>query len=539
MTKSHLFGILAMVGLSLSAFSQKKDMKISWSEPFEIPKKSYEVGFIGDSKSGYTLISHARKKSINLQKFSPSLKLTNTNSIPTKDFPKGYMIEREEEIGGKNYLFYSTWDKKSAVEKLYAQEINKEKGEFKGSPVELLSSDKKLAGMLVMTGFYQFNTAGKWRFEVSADRSRLLVRYRLKPEKKRDAVNKDIIGMTVYDASLKKQWSKEFEMPYTEKDMDNEDYQVDAKGNVYILAKVYTGEKKDRESHYEVLMYDKESSKPSISSFKFTDKFVRSIAITEDKNGRMLIAGYYSKQKNGGTDGAFLLSYDEASKSMKNVHKGFYEFPDDVIKSFETKRVQKKMEKAADKGKDQEVANLVFRDLLIEDDGSIVLTGEQYLLVVTTTTDSKGHVTYHYTYYYQDIYVLCVAPDGSTRWIKKIPKNQVSGSPSGLGFHHHYDGKNHYYFFVDNAKNMNLKKDEAPATHSGGWGGLLCCVKLDENGKDSKSSIFDFREEKLSVRIRDFESVSSSQIIGRATGKGAGKGKGKGSKLLLIDTGSK
>ena len=522
--KYYLLGVLVMVGLSLTTYAQK-NVKITWGPDFELPKKHYELGFIGDSKSGYIDISHQRAKSIILQKFSPSLKLTGQNEIPVNNLPKGYMIEALWNMNYKNYLFYSTWSKADKTERLYAQEINVDKGNFEGSPKELLNSTEKLSGTLVMTGRVSFggwggsyNTADKWSFYRSADSSKLLIEYRLKPKEKKDAINKDLIGLFVYDKSLNQIWGEQVEMPYTEKMMDNEDYQVDKNGNVYILAKVYGSDAKKRDKndyHYEVLMYSKGSKKPNISSFKFADKTVVDIALNEDKNGRMICSGFYSKN-NKGTDGAFFLAFDEESKTMKNIKKGFYEFPTDVIKQFESAKSKKKMEKKESKGEDQEVSNLEFRNQRIDDDGSITLFGEQYVLIIYYTYDSKGHVTEHRKYYYDDIYVTKIGPDGELKWVKKIPKAQVGSSPYGMGYHLQYDGQNSYLFFVDNIKNLNLKPDEAPAVHMNGMGGVLMCVKLDADGKTSKSSIFDFREEKMNVIVKDFSNVTNKITIGRA-----------------------
>ena len=531
---NYLLTVLVLMGMMHTVQAQKSNIKINWGGPYQLPKKSVEVGIIGDNKVGYTQVSHARKKSINLQKFGTDLKLKTTNMIETKDFPKGYMLEGLHSIGNREYLFYSTWSKSDKTERLFARELDVEKGNFKGEAVEMLSSTEKLSGSLVMTGFYQFNSVGKWNFVKSADSGKLMIYYRLKPQIKRDAISHDIIGMYVFDQSLKKLWGRDEEMPYTEKMMDNIDYQVDAKGNAYILAKVFVGDKKDDDYHYEVMMYDKDSKKPAISSFKFNDeKEVVDIALTEDLKGRMVCSGFYSKSGQG-TDGAFFLSFDAATKTMKNINKGFYEFPTEVIKSFESKRTKKKMDKKEKKGKDTEVSNLQFRNIVMGEDGSLTLYGEQYRMYTVTRSNGKTTTT-DYHYLYDDIYVTKIGPDGELKWVKKIPKAQHGVNTTlGLGFHVHVVGNDNYLFFIDNAKNANLKSEDAPVTHVAGHGGVLYCVKLSGEGAISKSSIFDFKEEKMNIEVRNLSDVTDKIVIGRAFGRGAGRGKGKGSELLSI-----
>lgn len=514
--KLYLFGAFVLLGLS-SSYAQK-NVKITWGPEFELPKKHYEIGFVGDNKKGYVEVSHQRGKSIALQKFTPSLKLSGQNELPTSGLTKGYMIESIWDMNNKDYLFYSTWNKSDKTEHLYAQELNVEKGQFQGTAKELLSSGDKLTGTLVMTGLYQFNTAGKWNLVRSADSSKLMVHYRIKPKEKKDAYSKDIIGVYVFDKNLNKVWGDQLEMPYTEKMMDNDDYQVDRNGNVYILAKVYNSEakKKDKDDyHYEVLMYSKGSKKPNISSFSFGDKYVVDIALDEDQTGRMICTGFYSKSHKG-TDGAFFMAFDEATKKMQNIKKGFYEFPTEVIKQFESKKAQKKMEKKEEKGEDEEVSHLVYRNLNLESDGSITLYGEQYYMFVTVSYNGKTTTT-TYHYFYQDIYVTKIGPDGELKWVKKIPKEQHgTNTTMGLGFHLHTVGPDSYLFFVDNIKNLDVNKQDAPATHVAGAGGVLMCVKVAGDGTVSKSSIFDFREEKMNVDIKKFSDVTDHIIIGRA-----------------------
>lgn len=153
MRKISLF-FSAFLMLSVGAYAgDKGNVKITWGQEFALPKKHYELGFLGDSKKGYVELSHQHGKSIAIQKFTPSLKLTGQTDISTSNLPKGYMIESIWDMGGKDYVFYSTWSKKEKVEKLYAQSLNVGAGKFEGDAKELLGSTDKLSGTLTMTGF--------------------------------------------------------------------------------------------------------------------------------------------------------------------------------------------------------------------------------------------------------------------------------------------------------------------------------------------------------------------------------------------------
>jgi hypothetical protein len=364
-------------------------------------------------------ISHQRGKDITIQHFSTDLKVTSESELSLKEFPKNYMIDKIMELDGKYYLFYSTYDDD---EILWSQELDVKKGELKGKAKQIANSKNKLSGTLAMTGFYQMQVSNKWKFIPSADRSKLVIWYRLKPTEKKDALNNDVIGFWVFDGKLNKLWNKDVKMPYTEKMMDNEDYQVDESGTVYLLGKIYEQGNKDSKDghpnyHFELLQYSG-SGKNSSTKFDVGEKYVVDAALIENNKGQIICTGYYSKNKRTqSSDGVFFLTYDEGSRSMKSVYKGFYEFPNEVIKQFETKRTQRKVEKDDEKGADVEVANLQFRNLDIEDDGSFTLFGEQYH-EVTTTRQNMGSgggygggagSTTTTRYYYDDIYILRIA----------------------------------------------------------------------------------------------------------------------------------
>ncbi|MCW3125537.1 MAG: hypothetical protein JWO03_1195 [Bacteroidetes bacterium] len=532
--------IILLAGLCLSNFAshatgEKANIKINWGPDYELPKKHEDLGFFGNPTDGYVGISHQRGKDIIVQHFTADLKLTNESEMSMKEFPKNYMIDKIMELDGKYYIFYSTYDDD---EILWCQELDVKKGEMKGKAKQIANSKNKLSGTLTATGFYQFQTSNKWKFIQSADKSKLVIWYRLKPKEKKDALNNDVIGFWVFDNKLSKLWNKDVTMPYTEKMMDNEDYQVDGAGAVYLLGKIYEEGNKDSKDghpnyHYELMQYTG-SGKSVSAKFDVGEKYVVDAALIESNKGQIICTGYYSKSKRTqSSDGVFFFTYDEGSRSMKSVYKGFYEFPNDVIKQFETKRSQKKVDKEEEDGKDVEVANLQFRNLDIQDDGSFTLFGEQYHEVTYTRTNSRGGSTSTTRYYFDDIYVMRIGADGDMKWVKKIPKRQVDVSQTSYGygtymannfranteylsFYLHTIGKNNYVFYIDNQKNSALSPDQLPAAYAAGARGELICVKIDESGNLSKSSVFDFKEEKLRIMINKFNSVTPNQIIGRA-----------------------
>lgn len=512
--------------------AQKADgghFTFTWGEEYELPKRHDDLGFIGNAQDGYIQVSHDHRNSLSFQKFDNKLHLTGETETDLSNLPRGYGSELITELGNKYYWFFSTWDKGEDKEALFAQEIDIKKGKLKGSAQEIVATSKIASGLTWTSGMMWgarpqvVDVDRKWNFYYSFDNSKVLVEYRKKPERRNDRINNDVIGFQVFDERMQKLWSREIRMPYTEEKMDNEDYSVDSHGNIYMLAKVYD-EKRSRDRkrpnyHFEILKWSKEKEDVTIIPFKFTDKFVNSAYVTEDANGNILVGGYYTTRRNSGsTDGVFLLKLDDATGEMNKVMKGIYPFPTNVMQQYESARTRRRMERKEEKG-EVEDANLMLRNIVLKADGSIQIFGEEAYSV--TTTYYTGRTSYtRTTYYYNDIMAMEIGSDGEMRWVKKIPKSQQgSAGRGGMSFKSfNYKGDT-YFFFMDNKKNLDIQKDETPATHQDGAGGILMAVKVDHDGKVSKNMVFDVREDKLNLTVANFNKVDFNQMIVRGRAK--------------------
>jgi hypothetical protein len=77
---------------------------------------------------------------------------------------------------------------------------------------------------------------------MSHDETKFLYTYSLVPKEKKDKINKEVVGMQVFDENLVKQWGDDYQMPYTEAKMDNLGFILSDDLKVYLLAKVYDGD---------------------------------------------------------------------------------------------------------------------------------------------------------------------------------------------------------------------------------------------------------------------------------------------------------
>ena len=481
-----------------------KDFKVTKGTPYEVIDGTKKYYF---SKGDEILTVKLNGKLVIIQKMN-SKNLVFMKKMEYKDFPSGFDVETVTEFSGRYFVFYSYWQKPN--EQLFYREIDFAKGEFVGEGKIIIKTDRKLAGNGSGGGFgfygISFGVTDKFDFYSSFDKSKLMIQYRLKPEKRDDAVSFDIIGMNVFDNKMLLSWSKEVKMPYTEKKMNNLDYTIDSEGNGYILTTVYEDnttkiEKKGKPNyHIELLRIKAKTAEIRVTQVKLTDKHINKVWIYENSNDHMICAGYYSKTKDvDDADGVFMFKVDKNGKEYDVIS---HEIPVSVLNQYATERQQKRNEKRDEDDK-ADFADLVLKDLIIQDDGSIILIGEQYFTITTTYYTSNGGTRTTTTIYYNDMLITKIDAKGKLVWMQKLGKRQsrTQGGAvyftkqGGMSYQYMNQNRNHYLLFLDNKKNLELPLNKVPARHIDDQGGFLTTYKInDANGTVSKMSIFDMRD---------------------------------------------
>ncbi len=503
--------ILVLSILSSTVFSQ--NIKYSYSNEFETVKGHFDMGFYKFNKNEYCEVYFRKGDDMIFQFYDESFKnIKKQETVPLPENSKKFANEGFFSVKNDLFWFYSTWDRKSETERLFALPFDKNSLKFSEKEIKLIETGR-------LVPYY------KYRFNYSADSTKMLITYTVKPKERRDKLNKDIIGFNLYDHKMNKIYGGEIEMPYSEYDMNNLDYEIDSKGNIYMLTEVKINnsidgevnkEKENRNaSRYELIRVNQKDNTLQSIKINLANKYTNSVVLSEDLNHNIIISGYYSEIKNSsGSNGAYIIRLElDQNNSVKNLQTTFCEFPTETLKAYESARTKRKMDKK-DKDENLEASNLSFDKIIFNADGSMLIIGEEYYVVTHTYYDGKTTRT-SYTYYYNDILVLKADKNGKTLWCNKIPKFQSGSGTADLSYHHHsYNGED-YFFYLDNIKNIDLPLTETPFPHSSGRGGYLTCVKMGNDGKMTKKSIFDLKEEEVRIYPRGFESVSGNLIVDR------------------------
>lgn len=505
--------LLLFLIISLNSYAQKSlsnDYAYNVSKPYEaIDGEKYFFNY------GEEIIMVKRdKKNIIVQKFSTDKPTELKHTVYSIDdiFPKNWVMEGVEQINDVVFVFYSSYEGKETLnERLYAKKITFEEGVFEeGFDKQIISTGGKVANNLQsarasrFTFNYSFN--GNDKFQIAKSNNRIVAKYR-RISKEIKEKDQEVIGMQIFDKDLEKVWENDFTMPYPDDQMKLLDYTMDDNANVYALIKKYDdGSKKDKKDkndgsanyHMELFKFSETSKDAVITKIAVGDKFIEEVGIFKGPKNTMFCGGYFSDGgRKSGVNGVFYFKIDAAGSL---VDQKTFEIPLDILNQFESNKTERKNNKK--EGEDKaDYKNLDLKRIFFQNDGTITFFGEEiYFKELKTKNGSR------YIYYNDDILVSQINASGEMEWNVKIPKRQISGQTGyAVSFSHFYKTGNHYVVFLDNVKNIDLPKDEVPATHTEGQGGYLTAVRIDYKGEYTKGSIMDLRNVKGNLELSNFD----------------------------------
>ena len=514
--KKTLVLLLSFV-LSLSLFSQTKTKKanILWGEEYKIPKKITLSGIIGYDNTGIYALKYSASlfggvkyyldfiDNSMIRKNSEEINLEEENG---KEKEYEFLINFHNKLmlfssfnnqkDKTNYLFYQTMDKKALKPNLDIKKIAE------------ISSEKGS----------RYN-AGSFSYEISGDSSKLLIYYELPYQ----SGEKEKFGFKVYDPSMNELWTKDITLPYEDKLFGIEDYEIDNKGNVYILGILYKDKVKEKRHgqpnySYLVLAYRNNGNDVTEYPIVIPGKFITDMQLTiNETTGDIVCGGFYSDEGTFSIKGSYFLTVDKNSKNIKK--ESYNEFGIDFITQNMTEHKAKKVKKKADKGKNIEMYQYDLHELVKKDDGGAVLIGEQYYVKVVTTTytDSQGHMrtTTTYYYFYNDIIVIDISPEGDILWTKKIPKKQITANDGGYFSSYALAVVNDKLYFIFNDNPKNLYETQAGKTSNFNLRkeALTVLVEMNNEGEFTREALFSDKNARVIVRPKVCQQISDNVII--------------------------
>lgn len=374
---------------------------------------------------------------------------------PYKDFSKGeakkisYKVDGGTGsfndmivVDGKVVVFIT--DRKNGMYKLYYQVYNKKC--IPETEPELVIEYKSPKG---------FNRGDYFNIIQSKNKKYFVVEYAVPGNK----TENDRYGYKIFDDSFEMTGEGEYESPYDSKESDIANRYISNTGDLFVGIKVYNTNSKGRVRDFSslkkyIICFIKGDDLEEMD-LDFKKKTVTDLSFSSDDNRILTCTGLYGEEKVI-TKGAFYCQMDFKKKTI--INEGFSEFNKDFITEGWSDKAKERANKRESKGKGApQLYNYDFRVVHTTKDGGIIVAMEQYYVVVTTMTDSKGNTRTAYHYHYNDIIVYRVQENGTFDWIKKIQKDQYSTNDDGYfsSIGGYFTDDKFVFYFNDNKKNYS------------------------------------------------------------------------------------
>ncbi|MEM9144511.1 MAG: hypothetical protein AAGA86_16100, partial [Bacteroidota bacterium] len=260
--------------------------------------------------------------------------------------------------------------------------------------------------------------------------------------------------------------------------------------NAYLIGKAYFKKKRftanERRFQYEMVQLGTNG----ITTRSFNEPGKLPEALKPIFNGEKLICvGFYADRKNNHYNG---LSYFRIDPGNLDILSQKYS---PFSKQFMADKFGRE--------DDAEVKNLVFKNLTVNEDGSILFNAEEYFVTSGMQSNTSGGRIKVERFHYNDIVSAKLDADGNMIWIRNINKAEVT---QGDGAYYSYssfvkDGDT-YFFISTSAEHPQLLPGNRLFFKQGySRSRNVFAIRLDKKGEVGYEKIIDDKEARLPVMV--------------------------------------
>lgn len=472
---------------------------ITWGKEYKRPNFSSVEKIIGSDASG-TYVWRNKSGSLTtdeiiIERYDKNMNMDKSTvlNVSFNSFNNDFSMIDIFPFAGNLVALTSLYDKKNNKNTLYAQTVDKTTLQLNTKRVEVSSIVAKR----------RINKGG-FDYAISRDSSRILMYGALPYDRK----GGEKLSFSVYNESLDLQWNKTVELPFRDRNFQVEGYEVDKKGNVYVLGRLTeTGTlsilfNSSRPFYrYVIVAYRENGQDVQQYDVSMNDDFITDLTIRVQNNGDLICAGFYSERSTQGMKGAFFSKISAETKEMYDIKRG--EFGTEFLSQFMSKRRARKK---------RELWNYRIDRLVLRSDGGALMIAEQFYIRVTTHTDANGMETTTTTYYYNDIIAVNINPDGTIAWATKIPKRQVDGTGAFSSYAMTISKGKIYFIYNDHPKNIN-RTNYRKIKNFNGKKSIVTLATLSPDGSYKKIPLFSNRDESIVTRPKIARQISANELV--------------------------
>lgn len=415
----------------------------------------------------------SKKQKVYIEHYNEQMNLVKSNEVVLQFKKNNLEYEDFLRLGNELYLLSSYNNEAKKKNYLFAQLVNKK---------TLSLSDKLIKIGEIDTRNIQ--NKGFFDHHISRDSSKILI-YNALPYQKGMP---ERFALHVFDNQFNELWTKDISLPYNDKQFSVEEYQVDNKGNVYLLGLNYKPD-----YFFTILAYTNGGNDFEEFPLKAEEKLITDLTFLVDDNGDLVCSGFYSEFDMNKVVGTYFFRLDTETKNV--LSKSLKEFETDFLTADLS---EKRAEKAKKSGK-AGLQSFSLDKLILRSDGGALLIAEQYFVEEYQQSNyapsyyynNSYNYTTEYYYHFNDIIIVNIQPEGEIEWVARIPKKQVSRNDGGYYSSYAVSIVRDKIFFIYNDTEDNFAQNERiRQTNEFTGGSKRSLIAVAEISRDGSVDIF-------------------------------------------------
>lgn len=439
-----------------------------------------------------------------------SYDLATMNPITRRDLElsfndKTLMLENAAVLAGEIVIFSSFYNKKDDKKYIFAQTIDKK-------TLAPQNNLKKIGEIGNIVSSARADQSGV-RFLYSQDSSKIAI----VTEAARKRKDFEAINISIIDQNRNIIWNKDIELPYEEVMFNIEDYCINQQGDVFVIGYLFNEKPRTKVKgkpnySYKILRYNADGSQKEYD-IKLADKFVSTLRAYAVGNDALVCAGFYNNKNHYSIAGTFYASLDLTTNQF--IKESYREFDSKLLENTLSDKELKRYKRREEKGKDVELPQYTFRNLVRRSDGGAILIGENYYVRIVHSGSGRNRTTNYY-YHYHNIFVANVSPSGDIEWVTFIPKRQITANDGGYfsSFVFAVRKDKMYFIFNDDLRNIPYDKNKRLRNMSASSKyGATSITSLDTKGNQERFELTKHSDTKTVILAKSSIQISDSDVI--------------------------
>lgn len=515
---NKLFLVLAVLLTQIPLLAQidvDAPAEVRWGALMTEPANTRINSLVSANRYGTYILRQQTAGAIRREKFfleyydAESLRLQRSTELPLRHKGKDMVYESTLMLGDQfhfftsynnqaqktNYLFYRTFD----------QQLN---------PVGQLTKIAEMDSRNVA------NT-GDFNLLLSEDSTKLLLYNQLANKRSEP----ERFALRVLDTDLQLLWKKDITLPYNDQQFVVEDYQVDERGNVYLVCALFNDGTRERRAgkpnyQYLVLAYTDGGDTFKEYLLDIKDQFITDMTVRVAKDGTLVCAGFYSDRGTASIKGTCFFRLNPQTQQVYdlNLREFEFEFRSGMMRNRQRQRAAQ-AEQGNDASQQAELFRMSLDELILRSDGGAVLVAEQFYIRQRQYQNWGGigvGPIWHtdFIYHYNDIIVVNIRPDGSIEWASRIPKLQETINDGGFYSSYAMAVTRSGLFFLFNDNDRNYGDGGSDRLYGfNGRNSIMTLAQIDINGELSMHPLLGNRGTGIIARPKFCQQIGSRKMM--------------------------